>query len=375
MFGLVGLVLLYKAVITNTESRSHAAETQSIYKQWEFNAKDAEGWTVVSPSAGVVEHGSYAITINKSTSPIVRNTTVETNLPYGMKTVSLSMSVGTAQTSGKVENPACPHIPNCSGTLIQQKSVSNCPIYKCITMTKHDEELTKEDAEHFTQSIEAMHACPEDTRTCADGTLVTRTLPHCQFASCPTNRKTMHFQKRPARTFTGLVYYRLKDKNKYEQPVAFNGVVAQGFKTYNVKLPDIATIDITALRIVFTSGLKAGEVVTIDWIRLLGVVHASSTGGHTPSPTISPVSHKQGVSSCTGLDGTACQLDGCEACPAGKPCPMVCRPRFGTCQNHQCVENKAPNGCHYEQARCVRAPCNPIIVCPSFPPPRHEQGV
>jgi hypothetical protein len=29
------------------------------------------------------------------------------------------------------------------------------------------------------------------------------------------------------------------------------------------------------------------------------------------------------------------------------------------------IETPAPSGCYYKQIQCIRAPCNPILVCPS----------
>ncbi len=45
-FGLVMVAMMYQAVLTNTETRSKAAVEETIFKQWEFNGSDSEGWTL-----------------------------------------------------------------------------------------------------------------------------------------------------------------------------------------------------------------------------------------------------------------------------------------------------------------------------------------
>ncbi len=49
LFAILGiglLIVLYKAVTsTSTESRSKAAETETVVNNWEFNGTTKEGWT------------------------------------------------------------------------------------------------------------------------------------------------------------------------------------------------------------------------------------------------------------------------------------------------------------------------------------------
>ncbi len=370
LFGIIALVLGYKAVMTNTEQRSRAAETQTIYKQWEFNGRDSQGWSVSSPTTSVMKAGALVVTAGRSALPSLRNTTVDASVPAGLKTVSFSLSVGSVQVPARREGDgSCGPAPDCRGRLIELPTASRCPVYRCQQEEHSSEGMQESDDSYFRRSISNRYACPEDTRTCADGTSVGRILPNCDFVACPGTSGTVNQRRRVARKFTALLYYRLKSKDRFERPIEFKGSVGGGYQTYSVTLHDIAAMDINSLRIVFTSGVKAGEAVAFDWIRLLGPVNASST--HAPTPHATPT-----LVACDGPDGSACQLEGCQPCPTGRPCPMVCRPQYGTCLNHRCINEtpQAPEGCHYQQVRCVRAPCNPVLVCPSGSPARGGWG-
>jgi hypothetical protein len=85
---------------------------------------------------------------------------------------------------------------------------------------------------------------------------------------------------------------------------------------------------------------------------------------------------REPVSSCKGqLDGTSCTNANCPQadCPKGKMCPMrACASALGTCSNSQCVvgglkPTPLPAGCVYKQVQCVKAPCDPVVVCTKPP--------
>lgn len=254
LFGIVALVVVYEAVSESTEQRSKAAETQTIYKQWEFNGTIAEGWTVVAPNTAVVKNGAFVVSMTRGTRlPAFRNTSVSSSLPTGLKTVWLSMAVGAPQvpTGGQI------------GKIIPTIEEVN----------------TGTDDAVFQQSVNQKIICVMDAKLCEDGSSVSRTGPKCEFELCPTGGSKT--QQRSPRKFTGLLYYSLADKNQFEKPVKFEGIVDGKFQRYSLVLPDIGPIDVAKLRVVFTSGIKVRETVSVDSIRLLGSVTRI-----TPTPTL-----------------------------------------------------------------------------------------
>lgn len=68
---IVGLVLLsvsYLAVKSNTEQRSRAAQTERIYKAWEFSGATTEGWQGKGGSVGVSQ-GTLNTSLNTTQPP------------------------------------------------------------------------------------------------------------------------------------------------------------------------------------------------------------------------------------------------------------------------------------------------------------------
>lgn len=424
LFGVVALALLYQAVSNTTDLRSKAAQVQQIYKQWEFNGSDTEGWQSLSPHSVSVRNGALVVEVGKGSSqlPIFRNTSVGASLPRGLKTVSFSLSVGKIQAptrfpTGRLPGPNCPPAPDCApGTSLivgSTNSMSSCPIYRCVTSPTVEGQwhrgkagvqgvtnVTEEAA--LQQTVSEKVACTMDAKLCPDGTAVGRTAPNCEFLPCPGDARG-GTGRRPTAIpssgkFTGQLYYQLANKKSFERPVTFSGLANSSMQPISVTLPDIDAVDVAKIRVVFTSGVRPGEYINVDWVRLIGVMNTSSCtplpacaysadanasvckigaappngGSWCPRPT--PTA---GVTRCNGQDGSSCQIGACPTCPPGRMCPMMaCVLQEGVCKSGICVQaypTRPPRpGCYYQQVQCFRAPCDPILVCPTTtctPPP------
>jgi len=244
-FGLVALVMIFQGVKTSSDIRSRAAQTNQIYKQWEFNSADTEGWSGVSPYIGIVSGGKLMISGMKAHAlPSFRNTSIEVSLPNGLKSVSFSMAVGNTRI----------------------------PLMKDINSEKVKGISDKRDDEEFDRSVKTKIVCPQDTRTCPDGSIVGRSGNGCSFIACSSSKVQ--------RKVVGHLYYKLAGSEKFERPLQFMGLADGSFRTYTVNLPNSSPITIDAIRIVLTSGVKNSETISIDWIRLLGPIIS------TPTPTV-----------------------------------------------------------------------------------------
>lgn len=270
LFGIVGLVFIYQAVKTSTEQRSKAAEARTIYKQWEFNGENTEGWTAVLPGTATIKNGALIVSMVKGTAlPAFRNSSVKTSIPKGLKTVSISMAVGAVQaptiTKGPIPTPTAAPTRSGGGFGTFVKGVSS-----------------ETDDAAYQRGVTEGTVCTMDVKICPDGSAVGRSGPNCEFIPCPTSPPSPEKRK-----FTAFLYYQLAGKDRFEKPVKFAGVVDGKFQSHAITLPDIAPIDIKAIRIVFTSGAKKGESVSVDWIRLRGPrVTPTTTPTFTPTPSI-----------------------------------------------------------------------------------------
>lgn len=358
LFGVIALVLGYQAVKSDTEQRTKAAETHTVYRAWEFNGKTAEGWVAESPNKAVVKNGALVVTMTKGKFPVLRNDEVSTHFSKGLKTVSLSLAVGAVQAPTTTRTPdGCPTPPECStGRLIELPAGSRCPVYRCgIAATTGSVGYANPGSGG--QGAGSSGSCTMDARICPDGSSVGRVPPRCNFAPCPTTSPTKK------RSFSASLYYQKTDKSEFEKAIDFTGTANDSFETYSVALPDIDEIDVSKIRIVFTSGIKNGESVSVDRIRLLGPVVPTATGTLRATPT--PIF-------CEGPDGSSCELEACPTCPPGRMCPAIaCRLQTGTCIQNRCVLRSRPSttpmpwGCHYERRPCFTTPCEAILVCQS----------
>lgn len=169
------------------------------------------------------------------------------------------------------------------------------------------------------------------------------------------------------------------------QRVPLDGTMAD----YVVTIPDIGAITINQLSIRVDSGAARGDMLVIDYIRLMGPI---------PVPTVKPtcvpaprcnvglargqdgkyrcptLDLKPGVNYCdyptpncvqkptcamegtVGKDGrrTYCQFD-------AKPGVVYCAPTPPV--------KTPPAGCYYQQVKCIKAPCPEQLICQQTKPP------
>ncbi len=298
-FSVISLAMAYHAVQNSTEDRSKAAEEQTVFKQWNFNGSDAEGWGPIAPHKVTVTGGNLILATQKSSNaPGFRNRDVSTVMPKGLKSVMLSIFVG--DSSRVTPTPAkCPTPPpTCKHPVLvgDPHGSRGCPLYRCIESTFQKNPTAKPNSEGWSgtydqvrgvsdetdetaiaQSVKAHVMCTEDARLCSDGSYVARSGPNCEFAACPGTPAVLPSIKK----FTGVLHYKLVGKSQFEKSVDFSGTANGQFQTVRITLPDIGEVSLERLRVVFTSGIKPGDKVLIDWIRLVGSLTRPS---YTPTP-------------------------------------------------------------------------------------------
>ncbi len=391
MFGVLALALGYAAINSNTDLRSKAAEEQSIYKQWEFNSinnSNSEGWIINKPLSFITKFGWLSFVPQESASlATLSHSRVGASMPKGNKYLVFSLSAG---TSGKTSPtpPSCPKPPVCADAQAtidtSTPKRAGCPVYKCLPIVRTstpsvqrggfggwvqgDSVEVVDEQTVFQEAVKQKIACPIETKKCPDGSSVGRAGRSCDFMLCQAKR-----------VIRGNVYYtktvKESDQNrksgsvKMEKPVEFMVPIDGAFHEVKVRLPEINDVNILTLRIEFTSGLKPGESVNLDWIRLLGVLDKKL------SPTPSIVTRCIPMGECP--EGAECAKPalpfGAEYCkPTPKPL-ISCTPR-PTCldairpckmpeSDDYCKPSITPKVCRMEQVKCVKAPCPKIEIC------------
>lgn len=296
-FGLIVLVMTYVALKGSTEGRSKAAEEQVVYKQWEFNGPSSEGWDTVGQNTSSVHDGFLSFLLKKLTlSAGIRNTEINTVLPYGLKTIAISLSVG--PESIVMPTPVvCPPPPKCDGKLISADVKDRCPVYTCVvarptttpvkTSTGFGSMVRGATQENdqvvLSRSIQSQVICPEEMRQCPGDVYVGRSGSQCNFSPCPIGGNTDPSRRR----VVGFVYYKLSNKKVFEKPLEFNTVADGKFHDIRVNLPQIESGEVERLRVVLVSGVKIKDQVKIDWIRLLGAA-IKPTVTRLPMPSNTP---------------------------------------------------------------------------------------
>lgn len=356
-FGLVGLALAFQGAKTASDLRSRAAQTNQIYKQWEFNGRTAEGWVAVAPYTDYVQSGFYVVSGGKtSVLPAFRNTNVATSLPTGLKSISLSLAVGPVRIP-KPTPIRCSPPPSCPGPMIQLMigDERGCPVYRCGGTVGIDDVQgggaavgapnvrgvsDQSDDANFQRSVGAKVACTMEARACPDGTYVGRAGNSCAFTACPGKGQRQ-------RKFVAHVYYKLAGRDKYERPVQISGVADGSFATYTVNLTNAESIALDSIRVVFASGVKNADMIAVDWIRILGPV---------VKPTASP--------SCIPVP----------TCDTSRPCPQY-YPRGGFCVTPAPTCTPAPPGCVDKNGNISLCDPKPGVVwCRPKPMPLPSSG-
>lgn len=302
MFGLVALALGYSVMNkdANTDIRSKAAEETTLYNQWEFNSVTTENWITNKPYTVSVNKGRLELSIVKADGvAVVKNLKAATQMPSGNKYLVMSLSVGDAIKSKPPVPTTCPSPPTCAGGQLSTDTDhplrGGCPAYRCIPISTptvsnssngfgamvNGAEDEAVDEEELMRNSEGNGDCPSDVRRCPDGSVVGRVGNACTLAACPDSVDPV---------FTGKIYYSVKKSANLpavmQKPIEFSGVANGKMSEIKVKFPEIGKSNIRTIRIQFTSGVKPGNTVALDWIRLLG----AKIPGSSPTITVTPTS-------------------------------------------------------------------------------------
>lgn len=392
-FGIIALIMVYKAVQDNTERRSQAAEEQITYKQWEFNGKDAEGWKV--PEGSTVSGGYLHLPIPyrmglMTTDPTnvqpfnsftLVNEGINTVLPIGNKQIKFMISAGSFRYDDQNSNP---HPVNTGKTTVVSPagSVGSAPVE------------------------------------------ISRTF-NSELASPPPNPPNPTKGDPPipkgGGQYTMTVSYATSDNTqKYIQIPSVIGVADGQSHEIAIAIPNsINEMNMSGLNVQFTN-IPEGSEVRIDWIRLV------SPKGKVIPPNVTPAPCKGNAvksvtieSRCTGLkarsatyqcadgftgrvgNGSTCEWGNTlrkqvqTICAQHRSCPItptpqctplpICAtegvigvngervfcaldPLSGMTYCPRSTPTPTPPGCYYQQVQCFKAPCDPILVCPSPTP-------
>lgn len=282
--GIVALAVLFKGSQQSADLRSRADEDRTISKQWEFNGDTTEGW-VGQGAQALVANGLLQFTIPASTTnPLfIQNQTVSTTVPRGAKQLKFSISVGKPRRGGSDDTRE-----------IGIGAIRPTPGSPSAALTP-------------SSGFSAISAS-------SGGLPITgRSLP---LTPRPTN-----ITPTPAQRVTLRVYYQLSTKSDYESPKEVIITPNRPLYSVLVPLPVYPTVTIKSIKVEFYQGFVSGQVVSIDWIRLLGplvqptgscnfgVQNVSVTSGSCQEGYAIQMNYTcyDGYTGTVG-DGTTCQL-------------------------------------------------------------------
>ncbi len=265
MFGLGLLVVLYQGVMGSTDFRAKASYRlgEITYKQWEFAGNGAEGWRPQGFTSAKVTGGAYALTVGKTPVNLgITNNTVNTSLNQGIKYIKLAFAIdGTAEksTSGPVR-------------IIDDTM-------KPITPSN------KQDVQGSAEGDELARVVPAKNR---------QMIIEVEYK---TSKKNVW--EKPIKLTLVPVVDVTRPKN-WTKPVeqapsiipspAATPEMPPQIVEYIGQFPQGGNVMIRKMRINYLSGLKAGETIRLDYIRLTGIpytIQPTVTGGpilETPTP-------------------------------------------------------------------------------------------
>jgi hypothetical protein len=112
-------------------------------------------------------------------------------------------------------------------------------------------------------------------------------------------------------------------------------------------------------------GQRYPVAIEFSWHPTIAV-STGATPTFTPTPTFAPVSTFTPTptpASCVNKCGNKkCEEVTC----AGVGC--ICAESSATCPSDCKTETPVPEGCYYQQVKCFRAPCDPVLICSSPTP-------
>lgn len=267
-FGLVALALGYQAVKDSSDIRSRAAIEGDVYKTWEF-VESVEGWKTAGQNTLAANSGLLSLTVKDGKKvPTLTQNTVGIDMPQGKKYIVLYAGLD-AGTAPKLTPTMKPYTPPAAGMMVPEIAVED----------------------------ENQLACTLDAKLCPDGTYVGRTAPTCQFAPCvsdaPIGTPVTPKISPPvgSQAVTLQVYYKLSGQKWVKNPIVYEAHLNKKLQRLSISLPDtlpeVGPVNIEKIRIVFSSGLKAGQTVTLDRVQLLGA-RLKATPTPMPESTLMP---------------------------------------------------------------------------------------
>lgn len=111
------------------------------------------------------------------------------------------------------------------------------------------------------------------------------------------------------------------------------------FREYTLDLDSLNEVQLSLVRFTWHN-LPKDSVVKINWIRVTGQPWKSSGGCYTIQPNCKP-----GQVNCPKFPSQ-------RICPTPTPTPKPT------------ATPTPPVGCYYQDVQCIKAPCNPVLVCP-----------
>lgn len=333
LFGLIALVVTYRAVSLSTEKRTKAVG-ETVVKSWEFTTDgNTEGWTGRYTGELTVAGGYLRTTaVKTSHAGRIRNTSVATLMDKGNKFIKVFMAV----SSQSARNPTGGNVEGVRGVSTERS-------------TGVDPQEPELDA---SQLIKQLYSRCTPAPGCAN-----------REGICPLPEKIPvggYCPPRNTRSFTFLVFYRLAGKVSFEKkPLALRGAVDSRFHEYTLRFPEVGPMTVDRLNIQFVRGVIPGDMIQVDWIRL-----ASDRVVPTPKP--SPGCYYQNVQ-CIQAPCDPILVCPTPTCRPRPPC-LDAEPRCLLPETEDMCPTTTPKpspGCYYQQVQCFKEPCPPILVCPT----------
>lgn len=275
-------VIIFATISSNTESRSRAAETISIYKSWDFT-KNEEGWKGQNLNGLVPRDGILYATIGPKQGSLI-NSTVNTRMPAGNKYISISMAVVT-QGPPIALGVTTECVISSDGTEVCLPGNNNqTPGF--IGGSDPSGGRPGGGGTYIPPVIEPCvpkPTCPAGKPKCAE-TFLYPAGGWCPpgVSPVPTRRPTITpkstLKPTPkSESFSFNLYYWTSGEDLAKlpksKPITLKGAVDGKMATYygsETRLESLSAVTITQIKIVFTSGVKPGDRVQFDQIALIG---------------------------------------------------------------------------------------------------------
>lgn len=336
-FGIIALIMVYKAVQDSTENRSKAAEEQVTYKQWEFNGKDTEGWKV--PVGTTVSSGYLRLPITYQLGLVTTDGTTKQNI--------LAIDNAAVNTVFSVGNKQIKFMIAVGGPYKETTINANPPVS---TNVVADE-----------SKLGSGYGAPAPS----------------VITGITYEEQQKNNVKYPQYTMT-VSYTTRENTQKYIQIPSVTGMADGRLREIAITIPNsINEMRMGALNVQFTN-VSPGSEVRIDWIRLVG-----PKGNSIPSCKGDAVKSVTIENRCAGLkaknasyqcaDGFIGSVGDGNTCVSGNALRLQAQK---VCAQHRSCPTPTstpPQGCKYEPRPCaqprdvweVPKDCGMELVCPT----------